>query len=157
MYLLNAYQSKKWNQTSPAEQFLQEWHYLLLCWQWLVVFQQCIMHSVAFSKFPVNAGHSYHSTMVKDTYARVLNFMENKKFNDSCIDFAQRQGNVDTWCNSWQKIMQSAVKQSLLVCHPICEMTLWKLMIMKSQNKLKWAYEQPLSSQKATNALIRQE
>ena len=41
--------------------------------------------------FFVNSNHSHNSSMVKDKYAKALDFVVNMKFTDKCIGFADEE------------------------------------------------------------------
>jgi len=62
--------------------------------------------------------------MVKDKHTKDLNFMENMKFNDSCLGFAVETKQHGCLVLFLGKDSMSYEKSSLLACHPLYGMTL---------------------------------
>jgi len=76
--------------------------------------------------------------MVKDKHVNALNFMENMKFNDSCIGFAAETKQCDCLVQFLgEDTCQVIQRISLSACHLIYGMTLSEMMMTKSWQKKK--------------------
>ncbi len=82
-----------------------------------------------FNSF-VNSNHSHNSNMVKDKYAKALDFMINMKFTDSCIGYDA--GGKTCKCLSQflgEEISQSEAKNCLAIFLMIFGFALEKVMM----------------------------
>jgi len=87
------------------------------------------VHYGVLFQFFVDSNHSHNSNMVKDKYAKALDFMVNMMFTDSCIGYDAREKKCDCLAQFFvEEIRQSDAKNFLAIFLMIFGFALEKMM-----------------------------